>query len=173
MADLRSRLSRIKVFARLMIAVVIGSVTLVTAVAYWQSRLGYLAIALIGGVIVVTLLILVALPNSAWTRVAGIDTLADDLGRLHTEGALLRSSLPWVRDARPTGLDEWAAQADEWDARVTERLQGTRWLGTYLSPVGGFRTVADLYRGASGYRNRLDDKLERLAQIIRTIGGRS
>ena len=155
-----------------MSTLIIGSVALVTAVAYWQDRLGYSAIAVLGGIGAATFLTLVALPNRAWNRLAGTDTLRAELGQLHAEGALLRARLPWVPDDAPEGFAAWATEVDAWFERVQERLAGTPWLGTLLSPVVGFRTSTTDYSKASRYKNALDDKLERLSQIMASLGGR-
>lgn len=151
---------------------VIGSVALVTALAYWQNRLGYVGLGVIGGVVFVTLASAIVLPERAWARLVGADLLASDLGNLHSEGAQLRHELPWLPDPVPAEFDNWAARTDEWDDRVQERLAGSPWLGTFLSPVVGFRTATGGYETASRYRNVLDDRLERLGQIIAAVGGR-
>ena len=172
MVSLRSRFHRVRGFARVVVAALIGSVAIVTAIAYWQDRVGYLAVAILGGTALATLAGVVVLPERAWVRITGTDTLADDLGKLHAEGAILGAQLPWVPDAEPEGFAVWAAETDAWFARVQARLADTNYLGTLLSPVGGFRTSTTGYDKASGYRNGLNDKLERLSQIIASIGRR-
>jgi hypothetical protein len=174
MKGLRARLARVPKFGRVVVGLVIGSVALVTALAYWQNRLGYRGIAVVCGVGLAALVGVVALPERAWTRVAGVDTLAGDLGVLHAEGARLLAALPWIPDpptASEAKLKAWTDEADDWDVRVQTRLAGTRWLGTYLSPVVSFKTVTVGFGVASNYRNTLEDRLERLAQILTAIGG--
>lgn len=172
MPKISSRLARIPRFGRRVIALVIGSVALVTAGAYWQTRLGYTGVGVVGGLVAAGLVAVIALPDRAWNRIAGIDTLQEDLGHLHAVGALLRDELPWVPDATPEGLDEWEERLREWDDRVQKRLLGSHWVGTYLSPLGRVGAVFQGYARASRYRDVLDERLERLAQIIRGIGGR-
>jgi hypothetical protein len=167
---MRSRLARIPKFGRVVIGLVIGSVALVTATSYWQNRLGYRGIGVIGVAGLIALVGVVVLPDRAWARVTGIDTLAVELGQLHAEGALLRSRLPWEPDASHVRFPAWAAEIDAWDARVQARLQDTQWLGTYLSPLGRITTTTAGSLTASQYRNGTDDRLERLAQIIAALG---
>ena len=170
---MRSRLNRVRQYIRGIIALTVGSVALLGALTIFIDKLGYWVVGILGGTAFVFLFAVLVTPERAWVRLMGSDTFAADLGVLHAEGALLRHELPWVPDAAPEGFAEWAARTDDWFKRVQARLEGSQWLGTLLSPVTGFRTSVSGYGQASNYRNGLDDKLERLSQIIIAIGGRS
>jgi hypothetical protein len=150
---------------------VLGGLALVTAVAFWAHLLGAQGVVIAAGTCAALLGAMLLLPDGTWRRLAQINTLADDLGELHAEGAVLRSELPWVADDDPGQvLAEWTSRCNFWDERVQKRLGGSRWLGTYLSPAPGAKITTDGYAVASRYRNALDDRLERLSQILRALG---
>ncbi len=170
---MRSRLKRVRRYLRGIIALTVGSVALLGALTVFKDKFGYWVLGILAGTSFVVLFAVFVIPERLWVRFTGTDTLASDIGVLHTEGALLRHELPWVPDHTPEGFAEWAARTDDWFTRVQSRLEGSQWLGTLLSPVSAFRTATSGYETASRYRNGLDDKLERLSQIIIAIGGRS
>lgn len=170
MTWLRSRAARIRRFGRVVVALVLLSVSLATAVAYWSSLLGYPGLVVVAGLIVVALLAVMVMPESAWDRLTAVDTAADDLGRLHEEGVALRAELPWVRDEETEQLDAYKERVEDWATRTHDQM-AARWRGVFLSDVVGFRTSTGGYALASRYRNYLDDRLERLSQIMISIGG--
>ena len=131
------------------------------------------AVVVLVGAVLLGLLAVVALPERAWERVAGIDTLARDLGAFHMEGVQLRAEVPWEEDVAILHLPEWNERAKEWNRRVVTRLEGTPWLATYVSFASRERSEVVWYWEASRLRNELDERLERLGQIIAAIGGRS
>jgi len=172
MRTVRGRLARVLRFGRVTAGLIVSSVALVTAVAYWETRLGYRGIVVVAAVALLALLGIVALPERAWGRITGVDTLTAELGAVHAEGAQLRANMPWVMNTDPT-LVPWTTAVYAWDDRVQALLADTHWLGTYLSPVSGFKTTTDSHETASAYRNALDDRLERLGQIIAAQGKRA
>jgi hypothetical protein len=87
MSRLRFRLARIPKFGRMVIGVVIGSVALVTALAYWQNRLGYLGIGVIGGITLASLVAVIALPQRAWARIAGVGASSGTQGKFARKSA--------------------------------------------------------------------------------------
>lgn len=68
MPRFRSRIARIRRFARVIYGLVIGSVVLVTALSYWRDRLGPVGVAVVGGIVLATLACVVALSDRAWAR---------------------------------------------------------------------------------------------------------
>lgn len=69
MRGLRARLSRVRGFAALVVALVVGSVAFVTALAYWYERIGVLGIAVVGALALGVVVTVFALPESAWQRI--------------------------------------------------------------------------------------------------------
>lgn len=156
----------------MVVTLILSSVALATAIAFWTDRLGYLGVGVVIGLIVAALLAVLVMPETAWTRLTGADTAMEELGRLHEEGVRLRAEFPMMGDQEE--LDAQVLRLDDWVKRVVSHLEHSapRWKGMFLSPVA--RTHAEIHgaRLASGYRNDLDDRLERFSQILAAEGGR-
>lgn len=156
----------------MIIALVVGITALVGVSALFAERYGAVGVACLAGILIVGLLVVLVLPDTAWNRLTGADTTADDLGVLHEEGVELRKALPWVKDiGDKRELDAYQATIEEWATRVREQLP-RRWRGTFLSNTGRTRFSSVEHARASRLRNWMDDRLERLSQIIAAIGGK-
>lgn len=168
---LRSRVVRVRGYERLILGFVATVTTLAGVATLFADRFGFVGIAVFalifgGGVIGV-----LVMPEWLWLRLSGMDTTADDLGRLHEQGVELRGALPWVTDvAGEAELEAYQTQIEAWATRVHGQL-APRWRGVFLSDVTGFRTSTSGFKRASRMRNWLDDRLERLSQIMAAIGG--
>lgn len=155
----------------MVVGLVVLSVTLVTSLAFWWEKLGGWGLGVIGAAIIAGFLAVVFMPETAWQRVTG--AYGDvELGQLHEEGVALRSELPWTteRDGKEQ-LDAYQQRLEDWTTRVRDNLD-PRWRGTFLSDITGLKTTTSGYKRASHYRNSLDDRLERLSQIMTATGSK-
>lgn len=172
MSLLRSRAKRAKSYWRLILAVVAGATTLVGVGALSADRYGGRGVIALSALIVAGFLASLLLPDGAWSYLTGEDRTPDDLGELHEEGVSLRRELPWVTDEEAGDeLGTYKARVEDWATRVLDRLP-PRWRGTFLTAPTGMRTSTTGYVEASRIRNWFDDRLERLSQIMSSIGGR-
>ena len=66
----------------MIIALVVGITALVGVSALFAERYGAVGVACLAGILIVGLLVVLVLPDTAWNRLTGADTTADDLGVL-------------------------------------------------------------------------------------------
>jgi hypothetical protein len=168
-----SRVARVRSYGKLVVALAAGFATLVGVTALFADRLGLLGVVVFTAILVGGFVGVLLLPETAWTRLTGPeDTFVSDLGRLHAEGVRLRGELPFVPDTDAEPLDAWEIRFDDWRQRVVAHLQ-PRWDGVFLSPIAptGMRMGSAQYRRFIELRRGLDERLERLSQIMATVGG--
>jgi len=175
MAWITSRIGRARSFGGVVVAFVLLSVSLSTALSYWWGKLGVWGIGVTGGTILLALVTVILMPETAWRRLTTASTFVEELGRLHAEGVGLLRELPRVHDNEREPLDAWEARAEPWRLRVESLLaeSGPRWVGIFNSPVPtGMRTVEGGYHRATTLRWWIDERLDRLSQIMAAVGGR-
>lgn len=154
----------------MILALVAGMTALAGVTALFADRYGFWGVAGVMAVLVIGLAVTVLLPEGAWGRLVGADSTADDLGVLHEEGVILRHGLPWLDDVQgEEELKAYQGTVEDWATRVHDRLP-PRWRGVFLSNPPGTHFSTGGYAMASRIRNWLDDRLERLSQIMTTIG---
>lgn len=169
MSWIRSRASRVRRFGRVVVGLVLGSVALASAVAFWANTLGYLGLGVLAALVLVAFIGILAVPESAWLKVAGVDTFAEELGRLHAEGAVLRNHMPVLPDSATAELDQLQAAINVWAQRVVDILQAKapRWIGVFGSkPATGMRAVLSDHVRVSNMQHFMDDRLQRLSEIM-------
>ncbi len=171
---IRERIGRARRFGSVVVGLVLVSVSLSTALGYWLDKLGWWGTVVIGAAVLLGLLGAILMPETAWRRLTGESTFAEDLGRLHTEGVQLRQELPRGPDSEPAPFDAWEVRAEDWRVRVIELLKqsGPRLEGVFNSPVvTGVRTAEMGYYRRSKLGHWIQERLERLSQIMSAVGG--
>jgi hypothetical protein len=152
---------------------VLGSVTLVTAVAFWANLLGYLGVVVVAGLLVIGLLVAIALPEPIWVRLTGGTPLADELGAFQVRGLELVKLHPRVDDKEENAeaVDAWKKDVEAWAAEVYELLDehAPRWKGVFLTAPGHIHFSGAPYAKWNAVDNWRRDRLEQLSKIIAAL----
>ena len=114
---MHARLSRAHRFGKLVTGLVVGSVVFMTALAYWFERLGVIGLAVVGTLGFLTLLAVLALPESAWQRLTASPEAQKRVDAVEALTASLVESDAirdrWFEDVPPP-VEEMEREADEW-----------------------------------------------------------
>ena len=169
---LRARALRIRQFGRLVVGLIVTSVALATAVAFWWSKLGLVAFAILAAIVVAVLLLVVTLPQDQWARLAGVDQRAEVLAARLNGATFMRHEFFANKPPAATMTTEFVAWYEE--TRVAATSLGARYAAdlqaaVLSSPPAGDYAGSGLNADQQKVVRRLDVMIECLRGIIRQL----
>jgi hypothetical protein len=172
MSLLRARFARARSAWRAVVGLVVVATTLLGVIALFAERYGLIGAVAFCSVALIALLVVLLLPDGTWARLVGADTTVDELGALHEQGVRLRIDVPKLKDVEGiVELTFYETKVEEWIAHVHGCLP-PRWRGTFLSNPPGTHFSGSGYSAYYGICNNLDDRLQRLVEIMAVVGAK-